>query len=234
MKTNLYVLPYAGGSSTLYMKWARYLNKDIELIPIELPGRGKRINELLLVNFDEMLQDITHSISEQISSDGDSRYAIFGYSMGSLLGYELYYQIEKKKLPLPKHMFFSAMEAPHLLKNELIHTLSNEQLCNKIATLGGTTQQFFESKELLEFFLPIIRADFSVIDSYLFIPKAKKINCDISILYSQDDVETKVENVQEWKDYSNKECSFHSFSDGHFFINKYPIEIMQIINRTLL
>lgn len=234
MKTKLYLLPYAGGSATLYKKWARYLDNEIELIPIELPGRGKRINDPLLHNFNDMLQDITRNISEQISNGLDSKYAIFGYSMGSLLCYELYYQLEKMNLPLPEHIFFSAREAPHLSTSELIHTLSNEQLSNKIASLGGTIQSFFESKELLDFFLPIIRADFSVVDSYQFISKSNKIDCDISILFAVDDVEIEVEGVYEWKEYSNKECRFHSFDDGHFFINKYPEKIVRIINSTLL
>lgn len=233
-KTKLYLIPYAGASATLYNRWSPYLNDNIELVPIELPGRGKRINEALLYNFNDMLQDITKKISISIKNSENTKYSIFGYSMGSLLGYELYYQLEKMNLPLPEHIFFSAREAPHLSTNEQIHTLSDEELCKKINLLGGTAKPFFESKELLNFFLPIIRADFSVIESYQFQPKLNNLACDISVLYATDDVKIEAEQIKKWKEYSDKLCRFYSFHGGHFFINNNPERIVQIINSTLL
>ena len=41
-KINLFCLPYAGSSASVFFKWKKYLDEDIMLYPIELAGRGKR------------------------------------------------------------------------------------------------------------------------------------------------------------------------------------------------
>ncbi|WP_268906141.1 thioesterase II family protein [Clostridium hydrogenum] len=99
----LFCLPYAGGSEAIYYKWKDYLSPSIQLIPIELKGRGKRYNETFYETLDEAINDIFKWIKERIMNDD---YAIYGHSMGSILAYELYYKVISEKLRKPKHIFF--------------------------------------------------------------------------------------------------------------------------------
>ncbi|MEB9902773.1 thioesterase domain-containing protein, partial [Bacillus cereus] len=46
-KTKLFCFPHAGGSAFSYAKWKNYFNPYIEIVPIELAGRGYRIEENL-------------------------------------------------------------------------------------------------------------------------------------------------------------------------------------------
>ena len=82
----LFCLPYAGGSEVAYYKWKKYLHPSIELIPIELKGRGKRFNEIFYESLEEAVDDIFENIKDKIINND---YAIYGHSMGSLLSYEL-------------------------------------------------------------------------------------------------------------------------------------------------
>ncbi|MDU6373717.1 MAG: thioesterase domain-containing protein, partial [Bradyrhizobium sp.] len=43
----LICLPYAGGSAMIYARWRRLLPSWIEVVPLELPGRGARMDEPL-------------------------------------------------------------------------------------------------------------------------------------------------------------------------------------------
>ncbi|WP_197144539.1 thioesterase II family protein [Lysinibacillus sphaericus] len=80
-KIKLFCLPYAGGSSVTYIKWGKLLNRYIEVIEVELPGRGRRINDPLIDNLEDMVEDVFRFIKDQLTGD----YAIFGHSMGGLI-----------------------------------------------------------------------------------------------------------------------------------------------------
>lgn len=49
---SLLCLPCAGASATMYLRWRRLLPKWIQVVPVELPGRGGRLAEALVEDFD--------------------------------------------------------------------------------------------------------------------------------------------------------------------------------------
>ncbi|MBK3496406.1 hypothetical protein JFL43_16375 [Viridibacillus sp. YIM B01967] len=53
----LFCLPYAGGSESIYFKWRKHLHSSIQLIPIELRGRGKRFDENFYGSIKEAVDD---------------------------------------------------------------------------------------------------------------------------------------------------------------------------------
>lgn len=101
-KIKLLCLPYAGASATIYYKFQPLLEEKINLIPIELSGRGTRIDEPLLFSFKEAINDVVNQIQANINSEDE--YMILGYSFGSLLAYEASQRLKKK----PLHLFLAA------------------------------------------------------------------------------------------------------------------------------
>ena len=91
-KIKLICIPCAGGMSYTYLKWMRYLDPLIKLVPIELSGRGSRNDSPLYRNFNEAIDDVFNEVEPYLNGD----YAIFGHSMGSNIAYELYYKIVEK------------------------------------------------------------------------------------------------------------------------------------------
>lgn len=41
-KVRLFCLPYAGCGSSMYISWKKYFPEEVELCPIQLPGRENR------------------------------------------------------------------------------------------------------------------------------------------------------------------------------------------------
>ena len=159
----LFCLPYAGGSETIYYKWKKHLHPSIQVVPIELKGRGKRFSEFFYESLEEAVDDIFENIKEKIVDDD---FAIYGHSMGSLLAYELYYKIDELNFRKPKHIFFSGYKAPSIVREiENIYTLPNYDFMRKIMELGGTPEELMKNKELLQIFLPIIRSDFKILEN---------------------------------------------------------------------
>lgn len=228
-KTLLFCIPFAGGSEVAFYKWKRLLDTKIELCCIELKGRGKRYDEGFYKNVNEAIDDIYDQIKDQIK---DNQYAIYGHSMGSMLAYELYNKIQAVGDNQPIHMFFSGRQAPSVARRkENIHFLPDEQFISRVIELGGTPKEVTESKELMEFIMPILRNDFKLVELYES-EAINKIQCDISVLNGDED-DINVEEILAWKDHAATGCKIYTFKGDHFFINDKLEEVIDIINNTI-
>ncbi|MBO1685684.1 thioesterase [Clostridium butyricum] len=226
----LFCLPYAGGSGTVYYRWSNYIAPSINLYPIELKGRGKIFKETFYESLKEAVEDIFNEIQDKIYDD----YAIYGHSMGSLLAYELYYKINEIGAKKPKHVFFSGYKAPNVVREkENIYTLANYDFMNKIIELGGTPEELINNKELLEIYIPIIRNDFKILETYEYKERTNKIECNISILNGKQD-SINLEDILAWKKHTSKKCRIYNLEGNHFFINNNIENIANIINDTLV
>lgn len=227
----LFCLPYAGGSETIYYKWKNYLQPFIEVVPIELKGRGKRFSEFFYESLEEAVEDIFENIKDKIV---DNDYAIYGHSMGSLLAYELYYKICNENAKMPKHMFFSGYKAPSIKREkENTYTLPDYDFMKKVMGLGGAPDELMNNQELLQIFLPIIRSDFKILETYNYKERKEKIHCDVSILNGKQD-SINLKEILAWKDHVCGDFKIHNFEGNHFFINTNVKNITKVISNTLV
>jgi len=231
-KIKLFCLPHAGGSAFNYSKWKKYFNPFIEVIPIELAGRGYRIEESLYHSIEEAVNDVYKIIIKQLNN---SPYILYGHSMGSLIAYELAKKIQISNDVLPEFLVLSGRNHPNSKIKDIRHNLSNEQFKNEVIAMGGTPSEVFQSEELMEIFLPILRADFKIVETYIHNNNNIQV-CDIDflILNGKNDELTSYEEVKKWEQYTNKMCTFHSFEGKHFFLHENIEEIASIIIRKLV
>lgn len=226
-KLNMICIPYAGGSATVYARWRKKLDKSIHLIPIELRGRGARINEPFYENLHEAVDDVYHLIHEFIQDDRP--YVLFGHSMGCAIVYELYHKIRQEGNTAPAHLFLSGRSAPQVKReNQERHKWPDDILISNILKLGGTRKEIFENPELCSLFLPIIRADYKVIETYSYWERPP-IDVAITVLTGSDD-ETMVGEVSDWKYCTSDFFDLVTFQGGHFFIHECEDEVVQVIN----
>ncbi|MVO98610.1 thioesterase II family protein [Paenibacillus lutrae] len=231
-RIKLFCLPYAGGSAMMYKRWSKLMDSAIELAPIELANRGTRSKHPHYDNLNQAVDDLYKWILPYL--DG-SPFAFFGHSMGSLLSYELIHRIKESTGQEPIHAFFSGRNPPHILKEESVSFDSGkEEFLEDLRQLGGMPVEILESEALLDYVLPIIRGDFKMMSTYSYVPRSAKFEFNISALGGKEDKEVPVEDLREWAQFTNRECSTVLFEGGHFFINELPQEIVSFINRTLV
>lgn len=231
MNFKLFCFPYAGGSSMIYRNWKQYLSPEIELVPIELAGRGTRILEKSYLNIEQAVQDLFDIMKSDILK---GRYALFGHSLGALLCYELCKKIQKEKFPNPDHVFFSARNAPHIERDDInkYHLMSDDDFKANLISMGGTPPELFEHKEFMDLFVPLIKNDFKLSEQK--IAKDTNIPLDSAITILTGKRDALVYRVDEWLKYSTRNCNIILFEGGHFFINEEAEKIIRVINRTLL
>lgn len=233
-RIKLFCVPYAGGSSSIYLKWKPLLELKIEIIPLELRGRGSRFDEPFYENFSDAIQDLYDAIRPQIENE---RFAFFGHSMGSLIIHDLIQKIEDNNFQSPEHVFFSGCIPAHihdLQSQNKRNDLSDQQIIEEIMEYGGTASEVFKDEELRNIFFPIIKSDYKMIDTRKHSNNKKKYNFNITILTGDNDDHVSRDKLKEWRDYTNQECNIITFSGGHFFINENTEEIVRLIESELI
>lgn len=226
----LFCIPYAGGSSITYYRWKPYILPSIELIPIELSGRGRRFADPFYSSIEDAVEDVYKYILPY--NDGVP-YAIWGHSMGALITYELAHLFQDRGQLLPCHLFCSGTSAPdrrHI--GTVIHNLPDDEFLAEIQQLEGTPKEFFENQDLIDLYTPVLRNDFRIVEQYIFQKKESLLQTNLSVLYG--DEEAFKDQVYEWKSHSSHLSNFYEFQGNHFFIFNHVMGISNIINKSLL
>ena len=214
-----------------YMTWKKLLDNRIQIMPLELAGRGRRINEPLYNSTEEAINDIYNVIYKEL--DG-TPYAIFGHSMGTMLTYELLRKITAKMHQEPVHVFFSGRYPPYIdAEDKFTHLLPDEEFLAEIFELGGMDQEVLQCQELISIFLPVLRSDYKLVETYKHQGDIAKINCDITILTGKRDSYVTRSGMLQWQELTTGSYEFYEFDAGHFFINKFKEDVVDIVNKSL-
>lgn len=223
MAKKVYCIPYAGGSTLFYSKLSHYLAKDIELVPLELSGRGLRMEEPLYEEFQEALMDLhDHFLKNHQPNDS---FIILGYSMGALLAYELTRIIEKQEL-FPTTLICAASDPPGTLRDfSSVSSLTDEQMIDYYINAGGMEELTVDERELMKCFLPIIRNDLNMLGNYR--PSKTKLSTPMSIYSGKAD---HLKELPGWTNYGEK-ISYITFEGNHYFLKTNYQHVANEINK---
>ncbi|HEV9035433.1 MAG TPA: alpha/beta fold hydrolase [Puia sp.] len=229
-KIKLFCLPYAGGSAMVYNRWREYTDPAIEIVPVELAGRGARMNEPFYADIRHAAHDVKHFIKKEAAGGS---YALFGHSMGGLIAYLVARELEDQEFPPAAHLFISGTGAPHIARNDKkYHVMEEGEFRKEVLSLGGTPTELFEYPELLELFLPLLRNDFRLVEQYVPAEVIRPLEKEITILFGKDD-DLKPDECDGWKMHTTQVCRMYHFAGGHFFIQDEMEKITHLINTTL-
>ena len=192
----------------------------------ELAGKGGRSSEKAYKSIAGAADDITKMILTLVGND---RYVIFGHSMGALLAYETYYRLLDCHCHSPEHLFFSGRRPPEMEdKEKYTHLHDDLTFLKTVSFFGGIPEAMYEP-EIMNIYLPILKADFKILGEYIFRPKLKKIQCDVTVLYGDEDSSTPGHEMEGWRAHTRKRFQMHKFQGGHFFINQEVSAIVSLI-----
>ncbi len=230
-KIKLFCFPYAGGSAQIFKKWKPYLNSQIELIPVELAGRGRRINDAFYKDISEAIEDVFQLINKEINH---VPYALFGHSMGGMISYRLAQKIRDKKRPNPLHIFISGRSAPHITDDDRkkFHLMNDDDFKREVIELGGTPPECFEHPEFLELFLPLLKNDFRLAETEMQDREIRPLENNITIFFGKEENLT-AEQRHGWMKHTKQLCAIHYFEGGHFFLHNETKQVVNCINNTL-
>jgi medium-chain acyl-[acyl-carrier-protein] hydrolase len=222
----LICFPYAGGSASTYLPWIKNLPDNVELIIIQAPGRGTRMGELAYSDMQTLIGDLVKIIPSVLNKP----YILFGHSLGSRIAFELMSQLKKLSHALPQHFIASGSRGPHHKSmKEPIYDLPDDEFIEELKGLNGTPQAVLENKELMELFLPLLKADFEIANRYYYTEKAC-FDCPITVFGGEYDVDICLSKLSSWGTFFETDADVHLFPENHFFIDSQSKQVQQKVN----
>ncbi|TRX32541.1 thioesterase [Flavobacterium sp. ZT3R18] len=203
--------PFAGGSMYSFQN---FLKSNSNFVVIEYPGRGNRINESLIDDITLLVNNLMPEIIREIELCKD--YIIYGHSMGGLIGYLVCHELKKIGIKSPLKLVISGRNPPSIERDRKISHLSNDEFWEEVIKIGGISEEVQSYPELMEFYMPILKADFKTIENYIY-EEAEKIDLPIDVFYGTCE-EIKDEEIIQWKNQSLSEVTIKAMEGDHFFI----------------
>ncbi|MGB8191596.1 MAG: alpha/beta fold hydrolase [Chitinophagaceae bacterium] len=222
-KPQLFLLHFAGGNCYSFQFLMPGL-REFEVIALELPGRGKRMGEPLLKDFDSAAKDIFRQLSAKITSP---EFMIYGHSMGAYLTLRVANMLEKTGKS-PACIIVSGNAGPGLSeRNEKKrYLMETPDLKEELKKIGGVPTELLEHEELFGFFEPILRADFEVAENN-GLDDEPPVNVPLYAMMGSEEEE--VEEIANWSRYTTSTFKSEVLQGDHFFINKHPKRIAEIM-----
>lgn len=214
-RLRLFCFPHAGGSARAYRRWSDLLPIDIEVLAIEMPGRGTRSKDPLITRMNVLLDALEPAIVPLL----DRPYAFFGHSMGGRIGFELARKLRQLGRPAPVHLCISGTPAPGAPERmPPIYALPDDQFIAGIRRHGGTPEDILSNPQMLEIVLPFLRADFILTEAS---PETKDRPLDIPMtaMGGLDDIVVPPEDIALWREQTTRDFSLETYPGGHFFLH---------------
>jgi len=227
-RLRLFCFPYAGGGASTYASWVNAFAPEIEVYPVQLPGRENRVKEPPFYQFDELVQALCEALLPYFTMP----FAFFGHSMGALISFGLTQQLLKQGHPLPERLLLSAYRAPQLPNNESLHTLSDTLLIRKMIELNGTQRSILEDPELRQLILPLMRADFSIYETYRH-AASEPLAIPITAFGGLQDARALRAVLEAWREQTRSEFRLHLLPGDHFYFRTAPQPLWQLLKQEL-
>jgi medium-chain acyl-[acyl-carrier-protein] hydrolase len=213
-RIRLFCFAHAGGAASTFRTWSDSLPIDIEVCPIQLPGRGARLVEPPFSDFRPLVEALAEALVPLL----DRPFAFFGHSLGSLVGFELARRLRSHHQKRPVRLFVSAAPAPQIPhRDRSISKLPEKEFLSELRRLNGTPRELLNHRELMDIAFPLLRADFALYESYRYSSELP-LECPISVYGGLDDQTVKYRDLQRWRDQTSASSSIRVFPGDHFFL----------------
>lgn len=210
----LFCFHHAGGTASIYRNWMKW-SEEIQVMPVELPGKATRIGE----PYAEDIEVVAKEISEEIAKAAEEKQIwLYGHSMGAVLAFLVAYNLERESIKVQK-LIVSGRHAPKDTIAETYQTyMGDEVLIDELKRVGGTPKEFLENEEILKIIIPPLKADYKLNESYAY--SGQKVKCNISGFAGTMDEDAPISIMEGWKNVTTGKFTLRQIEGNHFF----PIE----------
>ncbi|MFY9820400.1 MAG: thioesterase II family protein [Thermoanaerobaculia bacterium] len=228
-RLRMFCFPYAGGGASAFRGWASLLPADVEVCPVQLPGRESRLRDQPFSRPEPMIE----ALADVLQPYMDMPFVFFGHSMGAMIGFELSRELRRRGKKLPFCLFASGRRAPHLpAREEDIHSLPEPEFIAKLRELNGTPEEVLQHAELMKLLLPILRADFAVNETYVY-TEEEPLDLALSAFGGLGDKEVTRDDVEAWRQHTRGRFRMRMLPGDHFFVHGAKDLILEAVARDL-
>jgi medium-chain acyl-[acyl-carrier-protein] hydrolase len=216
VRCRLFAFPHAAGNAAFYRPLRRCMPPEVDLCPVELPGRAARLDEPPLTSMSALMERLRHALRPLMSV----RFGFFGHSVGAHAAYEAARQLRSVDGRSAVHLFVSGRESPALGDAPTVRPRPDRELLAILDRFGGTPAPIMQRPELMAALLPVLRADLALADGYTA-DAGDRLTCPISAFGGADDVPHSG-SLKSWSERTHGRFRTCIFPGGHFYFSPVP------------
>jgi surfactin synthase thioesterase subunit len=199
----------------------------VELTAVQYPGRQDRYGETPAPDLDTLAAAIAAAVEPLL----DRPVAFFGHSLGATVAFETARRLSSRHRPALRRLFASARRAPAVPGPAGIGR-DDATVLDYVRRLGGTGARLLEDEDLREMALPVLRADFHLVDTYTYVPGAPLL-CPITAVVGEEDGACRPEHALRWAECTAGGFDLRVLPGGHFYPETHPAELTALLTGTL-
>src|SRR5262249_7449049 len=246
-KARLFCFPYAGGGLVSFRTWPQLLDPSVEMVAVEPPGRGTRINEIAVDDLDALVECLLPEMTDWL----DRPSAFFGHCLGGLTMFATLCALPEACARFIKYVFACGVKPPHLLKRrgEVEDNLAYDMMLHRdfdirIPFYAQTDEIFaniirqfdlpaadkmLEIPKLRKVLLPTIRAEFGMAYNYKYRP-VEPFSFPIASFVGDSDPWVSEGDSAAWGELTRGGFKNHLRKGSHFLMADDREYILQTIN----
>jgi pyochelin biosynthetic protein PchC len=223
-RARLVCFPHGGGTAGFFRGWPALVGDDVEVLPVQYPGREERLGDPVA----ERLSELADLISAALMPFLTVPTALFGHSFGAVLAYEVAVRLSRYRA-VPSGLVVSGHPGPGLERPTAWHLATDAELCAELLRVGGMREEVLNHAELLRLVLPVIRADYRLSETHRMTPLA--LDCPVLACIGADDSEVTAEEVGAWAAVTSVGYGLRVFPGGHFYLTACRRELTGEVTR---
>ncbi|ROP35581.1 MULTISPECIES: thioesterase II family protein [Saccharothrix] len=227
-RVRLLCFHYAGGNAAMFRDWPDRLPADVATVAVQLPGRDTRLDEPPHVRMGPLVEELLDVLDPLL----DEPFACYGHSMGARVALALAHALRARARPGPRALFVASSAAPALRSEVRGWDEPDEGLIAYLRDLGGTPPIVFERPDLLELFLPALRADLTAVATS-GAPARPPLDVPLRAFAGADDGEASGERMAAWREETTGSFELEVVPGGHFFDQAGVARVLDVIAATL-
>ncbi|MER6911902.1 alpha/beta fold hydrolase [Streptomyces sp. NPDC000594] len=220
-KVPVVCFPHAGSGALYYGKWKYAFQDAVDLQTVQYPFRERR----LATPMPASVQLLARDIFEEFLDVFRGTYAIWGHSMGSVIGYEVAKLCQERLGNPPLVYFSSGSSAPCDARFKRVEELDTAAgFHDVLRQYGGVSEEILRDASFMKYLAPTIEADLRLMGGYLDTAR-EKLRCPIVLMEGRDDAVT----IGPWEHYTDLPLEVFEFSGGHFFLEEHRAEMASLM-----
>lgn len=229
-EVRLFCFPHAGGGAALFRPWHAWLAPKVQVLGVVLPGRERRWREPPHTRMPDLLEPLFDAMVAEL----DRPYAFFGHSMGAAVAYAMTQRLAPTAFGPPRALVVSGRQPPHLpARRPPIHHLPEDEMLERVSALAGTPPVVANNGELLRAFLPGMRADLELNETY--VPAAQaRLSIAVTALVGDRDPLVEPADMSAWGELTTGRFTLRIFDGDHFYLTGGRPEVLRAVQEAVL
>lgn len=234
----LICFPYAGAHVNVFVELQNQIKikyPHMQVMSVEYAGHGRRFSETSHKSIQENAADLYTRITATMNKEEE--IIMLGYSMGSIVAYEVAQMLIREGYNVVK-LIFMAATPPHRIDIRHEDLSGDEELLLRCKHYGLIKEGQFDSSQMRKLFLPALRNDINSVNTYNVVNNYQSHTFDekvqIAVFLGQQDLS--VTDEDHWTDLSENDVQYHFYPSGHFFLydhqNQVSLDVIDFITNS--